>query len=141
MLNYSQSQIERAKTRYQNFVRQHTLADYDVATIGINEATKRMEHHNSIVANIIAGDKETIREWKLFFLNDEFAKDAKKQERKDKLAKNQEGSKPAKQIIKKAGAKLGDYYKWLNQKGNKFRSEYFRKDFSIESAECYLQTL
>lgn len=88
MTTYTQTQIEKAKYNYQSFLNYESLRDYDVATIGRNEASNRMEYHNRIVSQILGGNKELEREWKLWFLNQEVKKDRNAAERKIKKQKN-----------------------------------------------------
>lgn len=88
MTTYTPSQIEKAKSNYESFLQYETLIDYDVNTIGRNEAINRMEYHNNIINQISAGNKELEREWKLWFLNQEVKKDRKSAERKTKKQKN-----------------------------------------------------
>jgi hypothetical protein len=57
---------------------------------------------------------------------------------KRKLAANKVASANVLTSIKSAGKKLGDYYQWLNTKGNKYRSEYFSKKYSFNSANEFL---
>lgn len=88
MTTYTESQIKKAKSNYESFLNYESLRDYDVDTIGRNEATNRMEYHNRIVSQILGGNKELEREWKLWFLNQEVKKDRKSAERKTKKQKN-----------------------------------------------------
>jgi len=57
---------------------------------------------------------------------------------KRKLAANKAASANVLTSIKSAGKKLGDYYQWLNTKGNKYRSEYFSKKYTFNSANDFL---
>lgn len=57
---------------------------------------------------------------------------------KAKKAANKSASQPLLNQIKSKGLKLGDYYKWLNTKGNKYRSEYFSKKYSSASVSAFL---
>ena len=52
-------------------------SDYDVENIGRNTAEQRMDYHNRIVSEILAGNKELEKEWKLFFLKEEVKADQK----------------------------------------------------------------
>jgi hypothetical protein len=57
---------------------------------------------------------------------------------KRKLVANKAASANVLTSIKSAGKKLGDYYQWLNTKGNKYRSEYFSKKYTFNSANDFL---
>lgn len=139
-MEYTAKQIENAKNRYNAFVKYHTLADYDVETIGINTAEQRMDYHNRIVADILNGNKDIEREWKLFFLKEEVKADQKAAESKAKLAANKEASADILAPIKSA-KKLGDFGKWLNTSGNPFRTQHFSKKYTIEAVNAFLQTI
>ena len=125
-MKYTAKQIENAKRNYNSMLRIHTLADYDVETIGINAAEQRMDYHNGVVTDILNGNKELEREWKLFFLKEEVKADKKEDASKAKLAANKEASADILAPIKEL-RKLGDFGKWLNTSGNKFRKEHFSK--------------
>ena len=83
-MTYTTNQISRAKTAYNRFMQIETLSNYDVKTIGVNEAENRLQFHNNIVSSINEGDKGLEREWKLFFLTEEVKADQKKNDSKDK---------------------------------------------------------
>ena len=139
-MEYTTKQIENAKRNYNEFMRLHTLADYEVEIIGINTAEQRMEYHNRIVTAIRNGDKQLEREWKLFFLEEEVKKDKKAAESKAKLAANKEASASILEPIKKM-RKMGEFGKWLNTPGNPFRKQHFNKKYTIEAVNAFLQTL
>ena len=139
-MKYTAKQIENAKRNYNEMMRLHTLADYEVEVIGMNTAEQRMEFHNSIVTAIRNGDKELEREWKLFFLEEEVKKDQKRAESKEKLAANKEASVSILEPIKKM-RKLGEFGKWLNTPGNQFRKQHFNKKYTAEAVDAFLQTL
>lgn len=65
---------------------------------------------------------------------------AKQEESKAKLKANKEASADVLQPIKKA-KKLGDFGKWLNTKGNKFRKQHFSKKYTKEAVNEFLQTI
>jgi hypothetical protein len=139
-MKYTEKQIENAKRNYNAMLKIHTLADYDVENIGINTAEQRMEYHNRIVSEILAGNKELEREWKLFFLNEEVKADRKAAESKAKLNANKEASADILAPIKEM-RKMGEFGKWLNTAGNKFRKEHFNKKYTVEAVNEFLQTL
>ena len=66
-MEYTAKQIENAKRNYNAMLKMQTLSDYDVENIGRNTAEQRMDCHNRIVSEILAGNKELEKEWKLFF--------------------------------------------------------------------------
>ena len=139
-MEYTAKQIENAKRNYNEMMRLHTLADYEVEIIGLNTAEQRMEYHNSIVTDIRNGNKELEREWKLFFLEEEVKKDHKIAESKAKLAANKAASADILEPIKKM-RKLGEFGKWLNTPGNPFRKQHFNKKYTVEAVNAFLQTL
>jgi hypothetical protein len=136
-IQYTEKQIANAKANYNDFLRLHTLADYDIATIGKNEAMQRMEYHNNIVNRIHGGDKELEREWKNFFLKEQVKADQKAAQSKAKLAANKEASADILQPIKDA-KRLVEYGKWLNNPKNPFRKEYFNKKYTQASVDAFL---
>jgi gas vesicle protein len=139
-MEYTAKQIENAKRNYNSMLRIHTLADYDVETIGRNTAEQRMDFHNRIVTNIRNGNKQLEREWKLFFLKEEVKSDQKAAESKAKLAANKEASADILAPIK-AAKKLGDFGKWLNTAGNPFRKQHFNKKYTVEAVNSFLATI
>jgi len=139
-MEYTAKQIENAKRNYNEMMRLHTLADYEVEVIGMNTAEQRMEYHNRIVTAIRNGDKELEREWKLFFLEEEVKKDQKRAESKAKLAANKEASADILEPIKKM-RKLGEFGKWLNTPGNQFRKQHFNKKYTVEAVNTFLATI
>jgi hypothetical protein len=139
-MNYSEKQIETPKKNYNAFLRLHTVADYDVAAIGMNEAERRMQYHNRIVSAILAGDKALEREWKTFFLSEEVKKDRKEAASKSKLAANKEASADVLDPIK-AIKKMGEFGKWLNTSGNPYRKQHFSKVYTAEAVESFLQSI
>ena len=139
-MNYTTKQIENAKRNYNEFMRLHSLSDYNVEIIGINTAEQRMEYHNRIVTAIHNGDKGLEREWKLFFLEEEVKKDKKRAESKEKLAANKAASAAILEPIKKM-RKMGEFGKWLNTPGNQFRKQHFNKKYTEEAVNAFLQTL
>ena len=139
-MEYTKTQIEKAKKNYNEFMRLHTLSDYNVEVIGINTAEQRMEYHNRIVTAIHNGDKVLEREWKMFFLEEEVKADQKRAESKEKLAANKAASAGILEPIKKM-RKMGEFGKWLNTPGNQFRKQHFNKKYTIEAVNAFLQTL
>ena len=136
-MNYTATQIEKAKRNYSSMLRIHTLADYDVEIIGRNTAEQRMDYHNRIVTDICNGNKELEKEWKLFFLKEEVKADQKEAASKSKLAANKYASTYILAPIKEM-RKLGDFGKWLNTAGNPFRKEHFNKKYTLESVNAFL---
>ena len=139
-MEYTAKQIENAKRNYDEFMKLHTLADYEVEIIGLNTAEQRMEYHNRIVTAIRNGDKVLEREWKLFFLEEEVKADQKRAESKAKLAANKEASADILEPIKKM-RKLGEFGKWLNTPGNQFRKQHFNKKYTVEAVNTFLATI
>lgn len=139
-MNYTAKQIENAKARYNAMMVHRTIADYDIATIGRNEAERRCEQHNEIVDAVKAGDKEVIVKWKKFFLNDEVAADQKEAASKAKLAANKAAAADILEPIKKL-RKLGEFGKWLNTSGNPYRKQHFSKKYTAEAVEGFLSVI
>lgn len=136
-MNYTDSQIERAKAAYSAMLVFRTVESYEPEYIGWSVAEQRCEFHNKIVAAILNGNKEEEKNWKLFFLNEEVKKDRKAEESKAKLAANREASSDILAPIKEA-KRLGEFGKWLNTAGNKFRKEHFSKRYTQESVNAFL---
>ena len=139
-MTYTAKQIENAKRNYNAMLVIRTVESYEPQYIGHSAAEQRCEHHNRIVSQILAGNKELEREWKLFFLKEEVKADRKVNERKAKLSANKEASADILAPIKTA-KKLGDFGKWLNTSGNPFRKEHFSKKYTQESVNEFLQTI
>ena len=139
-MKYTAKQIENAKINYNSMLRIHTLADYDVETIGRNTAEQRMDYHNRIVTNIRNGNKELERKWKLFFLKEEVKADRKEAAAKAKLAANKAASADVLEPVKSA-RKLVAFGKWLNTPGNKFRKQHFNKKYTKEAVESFMTTV
>lgn len=114
-----------------------TVDSYQPEFIGYNEAQQRSEYHNNIVREIVGGNKELEKEWKLFFLNQEAKADQKADDRKAKLAANKKASTDILAPIKSA-KKLGEFGKWLNTCGNPFRKEHFSKNYTPASVNTFL---
>lgn len=139
-MKYTAKQIENAKRNYNVMMRMQTLADYDIETIGVQEAGQRMDYHNRIVESILNGDKELERKWKLFYLMEEVKKDQKEAERKQKLADNKSTSYNVLTPIREK-RKLGEFGKWLNTSGNPYRKQHFNKKYTVEAVNEFLATL
>ena len=139
-MEYTAKQIENAKRNYNAMLKMQTLSDYDVENIGRNTAEQRMDYHNRIVSEILAGNKELEKEWKLFFLKEEVKADQKAAESKAKLAANKDASADILAPIKEL-RKLGDFGKWLNTAGNPFRKQHFNKKYTVEAVNEFLSTL
>ena len=139
-MEYTAKQIENAKRNYNSMLKMQTLSDYDVENIGRNTAEQRMDYHNRIVSEILAGNKELEKKWKLFFLKEEVKADQKAEASKAKLRANKEASADILAPIKEI-KKIGEFGKWLNTYGNKFRKEHFSKKYTQESVNAFLETL
>jgi hypothetical protein len=139
-MEYTAKQIENAKRNYNAMLKMQTLSDYDVENIGRNTAEQRMDYHNRIVSEILAGNKELEKEWKLFFLEEEVKADQKAAESKAKLNANKEASADILAPIK-AAKKIGEFGKWLNTSGNPFRKQHFNKKYTVEAVNTFLLTL
>ena len=136
-MTYTAKQITNAKSKYNAFLKLQSLSNYDLQTIGINEAQNRIEYHNNIVAAILRGDKVIEKEWKHFFLREEVKLDKKTATRKAKLLANKESSADVLAPIKNL-RKLGEFGKWLNNSQNKFRKQHFTKKYSQEAVSAFL---
>ena len=139
-MEYTAKQIENAKRNYNSMLKMQTLSDYDVENIGRNTAEQRMDYHNRIVSEILAGNKELEKKWKLFYLKEEVRADQKAEVSKAKLKANKEASADILTPIKEM-KKIGEFGKWLNTAGNKFRKEHFSKKYTQASVNAFLQTL
>lgn len=140
MATYTEKQIENAKRRYTAFLQYRTVESYEPQYIGQNAAEQRSEFHNNIVSQILSGNKDLEKEWKLFFLSEEVKADRKAEESRAKLQANKNASFDILEPIKKA-KKLGEFGKWLNTSGNPFRKEHFSKKYTSESVNAFLQTI
>ena len=140
MEKYTAKQIENAKRNYNAMLVLKTVESYEPQYIGWAAAEQRCEYHNRIVSEILAGNKELEKEWKLFFLREEVKADQKAAERKAKLNANKVASADILAPIKEI-RKMGEFGKWLNTSGNKFRKEHFSKKYTQESVNAFLSTL
>jgi len=136
-MNYTQSQIENAKAKYNAMLVIRTVERYEPQYIGWNTAEQRCEFHNNIVTSILAGNKELEKEWKLFFLKQEVKYEIKQAERKAKLDANKDASSDILAPIK-AAKKIGEFGKWLNQRGNPYRNQHFSKKYTTEAVNAFL---
>jgi len=136
-MTYTTTQIENAKANYTNFLKVRTVESYEPQYIGWAAAEQRCEFHNNIVNSILAGNKELEKEWKLFFLNEQVKSDRKAAESKAKLEDNKTASADIIAPIK-AAKKLGEFGKWLNTPGNKFRTQHFSKKYTVEAVNAFL---
>lgn len=136
-MTYTEKQIENAKRRYTNFLKLETIADHDIATIGINTAEQRVQFHNDLVSAILCGNTELEKKWKLFFLNEEVKSDNKVAESKSKLEANKTASADVLAPIK-AAKKIVEFGKWLNTSGNKFRTQHFNKKYTVEAVNAFI---
>lgn len=136
-MEYTTKQIENAKRNYNAMLVIRTVESYEPQYIGWAAAEQRCEYHNNIVCQILAGNKELEREWKLFFLKEEVKAVRKAAESKAKLEANKSASADILAPIK-AAKKLGEFGKWLNTSGNKFRTQHFSKKYTIEAVNAFL---
>lgn len=136
-MNYTDKQIEKAKANYTNFLKFKTVESYEPQFIGYPAAQERCEFHNNIVRSILAGDKELEREWKLFFLNEQVKLDRQLSDKKAKLDANKSASADILAQIR-AAKKMGEFAKWLNTPGNKFRNQHFSKKYTLEAVNAFL---
>jgi hypothetical protein len=136
-MTYTTQQIENAKANYTNFLKVRTVESYEPQYIGWSAAEQRCEFHNNIVTSILAGNKELEKEWKLFFLNEQVKSDRKAAESKTKLEANKTASADILAPIK-AAKKIGEFGKWLNTSGNKFRTQHFSKKYTIEAVNAFM---
>ena len=139
-MEYTAKQIENAKRNYNAMLVIRTVESYEPQYIGWAAAEQRCEYHNRIVGEILAGNKELEKEWKLFYLRAEVKADQKAAESKAKLNANKEASADILAPIKEM-KKIGEFGKWLNTAGNKFRKEHFSKKYTQESVNAFLSTL
>ena len=139
-MTYTSNQIENAKRNYNSMLVIRTVESYEPQYIGWAAAEQRCDYHNRIVSEILAGNKELEKEWKLFFLKEEVKSDRKIAESKAKLTANKEASVDILAPIKSA-KKLVEFGKWLNTSGNQFRKEHFSKKYTQASVNAFLQTI
>jgi hypothetical protein len=139
-MEYTAKQIENAKNAYNAMLVIRTVESFEPEYIGWAAAEQRCEYHNRIVRQILAGDKELEREWKLFFLNEQVKADKKLAESKAKLAANKEASADILAPIK-AARKLVEFGKWLNTAGNPYRKQHFSKKYTQDAVNAFLQSI
>jgi len=139
-MNYSETQIKKAKESYNSFMQFTTVEAQQPEIVGINEAEQRSEYHNNIVTSIRNGNKELEKKWKLFFLSEEVKYEQKAAESKAKLKANKKASADILAPIKSL-KKLGDFGKWLNDSSNPFRKQHFNKKYTSEAVDAFLETL
>lgn len=139
-MQYTDSQIARARKAYTSFLKLETVADYHLESIGRNEAEQRVAFHNKTVNAILNGNKEVEREWKIFFLREELKSDAKKIASKAKKDANKAACADILEPIKSM-RKLVEFGKWLNTSGNEFRKQHFNKKYTIEAVDAFLITI
>jgi hypothetical protein len=139
-MEYTAKQIENAKRNYNAMLQYRTVESYQPEFIGQHTAEQRCEYHNNIVSEILGGNKELEKEWKLFFLKEEVKADQKEAASKAKLAANKEASADILTPIK-AARKTTAFGNWLNTTGNPYRSEHFSKKYTVESVNAFLATI
>ena len=137
-MEYTTTQIEKAKLAFNKMMIMRTVASYDPQYIGWAAAEQRCAYQNKIVSEILAGNKELEKKWKLFFLSEVI-----KSEKKAEAAKLRKASanvfNPHDVIAPiRAAKKVGEFGKWLNTRGNQYRNEYFTKSYSQESVNAFL---
>lgn len=137
IMNYSPKQIENAKRAYNAMLQYRSVQSYNPEIVGWNTAEQRAEYHNNIVSQILGGNKEVAREWKLFFLKEEVLATQKSDDRKDKLAANKAASSDVLLSVKAAGKKLADYYAFVKA-DRKFAREFYSKKFTTLSVNAFL---
>nr|WP_317633148.1 hypothetical protein [uncultured Flavobacterium sp.] len=138
-MEYTAKQIENAKENYNAMLVIRTVESYDPQYIGWAAAEQRCEYHNRIASEILAGNKELEKEWKLFFLKEEVKSDQKSEASKAKLNANKEASAD---IL--APIKVKSTVTLLTPDGVvsvKFRKEHFSKKYTQESVNEFLATL
>jgi hypothetical protein len=136
-MEYTAKQIENAKRNYNAFLTIRTVESFEPEFIGWAAAEQQCDFHNKLVTEILKGNKEVEKEWKLFYLKQEVKSDRKAAESKAKLAANKEASGDVLAPIK-AAKRIGEFGKWLNTSGNPFRKEHFSKNYTQESVNAFL---
>lgn len=139
-IDYTPSQIERAKSKYLEFLKERKVTYDDIQTVGRAEAENRVAFHNKIVQAIADGNKELEKEWKFFFLNEELKRDQKEAETKAKLLANKTASADILTPIKEL-RKIVEFGKWLNTAGNPYRSQHFTKKYTKEAVDAFLNQI
>ncbi|MBK8775580.1 MAG: hypothetical protein IPM10_12375 [Chitinophagaceae bacterium] len=136
-MTYTEKQIERAKKSYNTMLQYRTVESYQPEFIGWNTAEQRCEYHNNIVREILNGNKDLEKEWKLFFLKEEVKADQKETESNEKKQANLAASADILAPIK-AAKKITAFGQWLNTTGNPFRSQHFSKKYTQEAVNAFL---
>jgi len=139
-MEYTAKQIENAKRNYNAMLVIRTVESYQPEFIGQHTAEQRCEYHNNIVREILSGNKELEKEWKLFFLKNEVKADQKRTESEEKKQANLSASADILAPIKSA-RKTTAFGNWLNTTGNPFRSQHFSKKYTQEAVNAFLQTI
>lgn len=139
-MEYTAKQIENAKRAYQAMLQFRTVESYEPEYVGKSVAEQRCEFHNNIVREILNGNKELEKEWKLFFLTQEVKADQKACESKAKIQANKAASADILAPIKSA-KKIVAFGQWLNTTGNPYRSQHFSKKYTQEAVNAFLQTI
>jgi len=139
-MKYTSKQIENAKVKYNNYLKFETAENQSCFAMNPFEAERRAEYHNNLVSEILDGNKEIEKGWKLFFLNEEVRKDQKNEASKAKLLANKEASSDILSPIKSI-KKLGAFGKWLNNSKNSYRKQHFNKNYTVQAVNAFLETL
>jgi hypothetical protein len=134
---FTPDQIERAKKAYNAFLHYVKVSDYDIEDMSINEINVIVDHANNEISEILNGNRELERKWKMFFLNEELRKDRKIAENKAKLAANKEATQSVLDYVKSNGYKLADYYQFLKTT-KKYAKEFYSKKYTMESANEFM---
>ena len=134
---FTPEQIARAEKEYKAFLHFRSVESFQPEYIGRIEAHQLADFHNNEIEAILNGDKEIERKWKMFFLNDQFKRDAKLAANKAKLSANKEATQSVLDYVKSNGYKLADYYQFLKTT-KKYAKEFYSKKFTMESANEFM---
>lgn len=140
IMEYSTEQIETAKREYGRFLQTRSASFYEVEEIGMSEAQRRADEHNSIVNAINSGNVELRREWKMFFLNSAVKSANKELERKEKQDANMKNSADVLQPLRDA-KKITSFYKWIDTCGNPYRKQHYSKKYTVEAVNSFFASL
>ena len=141
-LNFSENKIRELR----GFVGKDTIAS-KILNSDSNYSTRGgfqfSENQQFAIANELKKNKKFVanvaREKQLEERRNIFER-AKKLSSKNKVSANKANAQSNLDNIKSQGKKLGDYYKWLNKSGNKYRSEFFSKKYSESSVNEFLNS-
>lgn len=139
-MEFTPSQIERAKARYNAHMVIRTIDSYEISAIGYNEAQSRCDYHNNIVMAIRNGNKEVEKREKMAILMEVVREDIAKLASENKKAANLAASADVLAPIK-AAKKITAFGQWLNTSGNPYRSQHFSKKYTAEAVNAFMNTL